>query len=324
MISRRDLLAALAAASFVPARVFAQTQPKTLRVGSVSTLARAEPYFAAFEKRMAELGYEEGKNFAFEFLQTKSIEGYQSGFAELARRKVDIFVTSGNESALRAALAAAGTLPIVMLALNYDPFEKGYVASLARPGGNVTGFFARQLELAAKRVELTREALPKAHSLGLWWEAASRDQAEAAAATARSLGFEPRLIEVTGQPPDYAGALGRMADAPGEPVMIGASPVFQRDRATIMPLLLARRTPAIAPQREYVEAGALMSYGIDLVGLWRDIAGYVDRIAKGAKPADLPIEQPTHFDMAVNLKTAASLGIVLPPSLTARADEVIE
>src|SRR5208282_4545369 len=141
---------------------------------------------------------------------------------------------------------------------------------------------------------------------------------------ARSLGFEPRLIEVTGQPPDYAGALGRMADAPGEPVMIGASPVFFRDHAAILPLLLARLTPAIAPEREYVEAGALLSYGIDLVGLYRDAAGYVDRIAKGAKPAELPIAQPTHFDTAINLKTAASLGITLPPSLTARADEMIE
>ena len=273
---------------------------------------------------MAELGYEEGKNFVWEFIQTKSIEDFQSAFAELARRKVDIFVAGGNEPALRAALAVAGSLPIVMIAISFDPFEKGYVASLARPGGNVTGLFVRQLELAAKRVELTREALPKARTLGLWWDSTSRDQAEAAAAAARSLGFEPRMIEVSGQPRDYAGAVEQMADAPGEPVMIGSSPVFVRDRAAILPLLLARRTPAIAAFRELVEAGALLSYGIDLVGLFRDAAGYVDRIAKGAKPADLPIAQPTHFDMALNLKTAAHLGIALPPSLTARADEVIE
>ncbi|MFI5024026.1 MAG: ABC transporter substrate-binding protein [Alphaproteobacteria bacterium] len=321
---RRDLLAALAAAALAPTRVFAQAQPKMLRVGFVTGRPRTAPYVAAFEKKMAELGYEEGKNFAFEFIQTENIEGYQSAFAELARRKLDIFVATGNEPALRAALAAAGNLPIVMVAISFDPFEKGYVASLARPGGNITGLFVRQLELAAKRVELTREALPKAHTLGLWWDAASRDQAEAAAAAARNLGFEPRLIEVTGQPPDYAEALGRMADAPGEPVMIEASVVFTRDRAAILPLLLARRAPAIAAFRELVEAGALLSYGIDLVGLFRDAAGYVDRIAKGAKPADLPIAEPTHFDMAVNLKTAENLGIALPPSLTARADEVIE
>jgi len=321
---RRDLIAALAAASLVTTRVFAQMPPKMLRVGLVSIRPRTASYFTAFAKRMTELGYEEGKNFAIGFVQAQNFEDYQSAFAELAQRKVDIFVASGNEPALRAALAVAGTLPIVMVAIGYDPFEKGYVAGLARPGGNITGLFVRQIELAAKRVELTREALPKAHTLGLWWDAASRDQAEAAATTARSLGFEPRLIEVTGQPPDYDGALRQMADVPGEPVMIGASPVFNRDRAAILPLLLARRTPAIVAFRELVEAGAFMSYGIDLAGIYRDAAGYVDRIAKGAKPADLPIEQPTHFDMVINLKTAASLGIALPASLTARADEVIE
>ncbi|HXQ68454.1 MAG TPA: ABC transporter substrate-binding protein [Alphaproteobacteria bacterium] len=321
---RRDLLAALAAASLVPTRVFAQVPPKMLRVGLAAIVPRTAPWWAAFAKRMAELGYEEGKNFAWEFVQAKSFKDYPSAYAELARRKLDIFITIGGEPPLRAALAAAGALPIVMLAVDFDPFEKGYVAGLARPGGNVTGLFVRQLELAAKRVELTREALPKAHALGLWWDATSRGQAEGAAAAARSLGFEPRLIEVTGEPPDYAGALGHMADVPGEPVMIGAGGVFIRDRATIMPLLLARRTPAISAFPEFVEAGALMSYGVDNIGLLRDAAGYVDRIAKGAKPAELPIAQPTHFDMAVNLKTAASLGIALPPSLTARADEVIE
>ncbi|HUI17463.1 MAG TPA: ABC transporter substrate-binding protein [Alphaproteobacteria bacterium] len=321
---RRDLIAVLAAASFVPTRVLAQAQPKMLRVGLVSVLPRTAPVWVAFAKRMAELGYEEGKNFALEFLQAKGIEGYKSGFADLARRKPDIFVAPGSELALRAALTAAGAQPIVMLAIDFDPIAKGYVASLARPGGNVTGVFVRQLELAAKRVELTREALPKARILGLWWDATSRDTAEAAAAAATSLGFEPRLIEATGESPDYAEAVGHMAEAPGEPVMIGSSGVFVRDRVAILRLLLARRTPVITAQRQLVEAGALMSYGIDLIGLARDAAGYVDRIAKGAKPADLPIAQPTHFDMALNLKTAESLGIALPPSLTARADEVIE
>ncbi|HUI17465.1 MAG TPA: ABC transporter substrate-binding protein [Alphaproteobacteria bacterium] len=321
---RRDLLAALAAAALVPTRLTAQVPPKMLRVGWAGPVPSTSPFHGAFRKRMAELGYEEGKNFIFEFLQVKSNEEYPSAYAELARRKLDIFMTPSSELALRAALAAAGTLPIVMLAVDFDPFEKGYVASLARPGGNVTGLFVRQLELAAKRVELTREALPKARILGFWWDAVSHGQAEAAAAAARSLGFEPRLIEVTGEPADYAEALRHMADAPGEPVTIGASAVFMRDRAAILPLLLARRTPAIAPFREFVEAGALMSYGISLVGLFRDAADYVDRIAKGAKPAELPIAQPTHFDMALNLKAAESLGISLPPSLTARADEVIE
>jgi putative ABC transport system substrate-binding protein len=323
-LRRRDLLAAFSAASLASTRIFAEAQPMMLRVGWAGINPRTALFFSGFTKRMADFGYEEGKNFAFEYLQIKSTQEYQPAYSELARRKLDIFVAFGTELALRAALAAAGTLPIVLLAIDFDPFETGYVASLARPGGNVTGLFVRQLELAAKRVELTRQALPKAHVLGLWWDAASHNQVEAAAATARSLGLEPRLIEVTGQPRDYTEALERTADARGEPIMIGASPEFFRDLAAIMPLLLARRTPAIAPFREFVEAGALMSYGIDLTGLCRDLAVYVDRIAKGTKPAELPMAQPTHFDMAINLKTAAVLDIALPASLTARADGVVE
>ena len=325
MISRRETIAALlAAASLAPTHLFAQAPPKMLRVGIASLPLITAPFYDAFRKRMAELGYVEGRNFIWEFVQIKSFADYRSGFAEVARRNVDIFMALGNEPALRAAREAAGALPIVIAAIDYDPIAKGYAASLARPGGNVTGLFVRQLELAAKRVELTREALPKARILGIWADAASRDQAATAAASARTLGFEPRMIEIDGQSLDYAGAAGRMADAPEEPVLIGAGAPFLRDRAAIMPLLLARRTPVIAPFRDFVASGALMSYGVDLVATIRDVADYVDRIAKGAKPAELPIAQPTHFDMALNLKTAASLGITLPPSLTARADEVIE
>lgn len=321
---RRNLLVALAAASLVPARVAAQVPPKMLRVGCASVLPRTAPQWAAFEKRMAGLGYEEGKNFTFELSQLSGTNDYESAYAELARRKVDIFVAPGNEPALRAARAAAGTLPIVMIAIDFDPFETGYVASLARPGGNVTGLFVRQLELAAKRVELTREALPKAHNLDLWWDAVSHDQAQAAATEARSLGLEPQLVDVAGQSPDYTGIVAQMADAPSEPVMIGVSPVFVRDRAAILPLLLARHRPVVTGLHEFVAAGALMSYGVDLVRVLGDAADYVDRIARGAKPAELPIEQPTHFEMAINLKTARALGIAVPQSLLVRADEVIE
>ena len=169
-----------------------------------------------------------------------------------------------------------------------------------------------------------REALPQARYLGLIWDASSRDQAEAAAAAAKSLGFEPRSIEVTGESPDYAAAIREMADVPGEPIVIPAGPIFLRDRATIGRLLLEQRIPAIGAFREIVEAGAVMSYGIDLVGLFRDVASIVDQIAKGAKPAELPILQSSRFDLAVNLKTATALGITLPAAFTARADEVIE
>jgi putative ABC transport system substrate-binding protein len=212
----------------------------------------------------------------------------------------------------------------VFLAIDFNPVERGYVASLARPGGNITGIFVHPLELAAKRIELVREALPQARRLGLLWDASSRDQAEAAAKAAQSLGFEPRRIEVTGQPPDYAAAFAQMDDAPGEPIVIPAGPIFLRDRSMIERLLLERRIPSIGAFREFAEAGALMTYGADLVALFRDVAGVVDKVNKGAKPAELPITPSSRFYLAVNLKTAKTLGLDVPPMLLARADEVIE
>jgi putative ABC transport system substrate-binding protein len=171
-----------------------------LRVGYSGIMQRDAPHYAAFEKRMAELGYQQGRNFAFEYIQAPNIEGYELTYRELAARKVDITLAAGNEPALRAVRAAAGATPIVFIALDFDPVEKGYVASLSRPGGNPTGIFVSQLELAGKRVELMREAFPKARRVGILWDFASQEQAVAAAAVAGKLGFEPRLLELIGQP----------------------------------------------------------------------------------------------------------------------------
>jgi ABC-type uncharacterized transport system substrate-binding protein len=302
----------------------AQQTARVLRVGFVGAQPRDAAIYVAFRRRMAELGYREDRYFIFEYIQTPSIDAYDESFRELAARKPDIIMAAGNEPALRAARAAAGALPIVFLAIDFDPVERGYVASLVRPGGNITGIFVHPLELAAKRIELLREALPHARHLGLVGDASSRDQVEAAVVAAKSLGFEPRRIEVTGQPPDYAAAFAQMADAPGEPIAIPAGPIFLRDRATIGRMLLERRIPSISAFQEIVEAGAVMSYGIDLVGLFRDVAGVVDQIAKGANPAELPIVQTSRFHLAVNLRSATALGLTLPLAFTARADEVIE
>ena len=198
------------------------------------------------------------------------------------------------------------------------------MASRSRPGGNSTGIFVSQLELAAKRVELLREALPKARRLGLFWDAASKEQAEAAAAAAGRLGFEPRLMELVGQPPDYSAALMPMDDSPGEPIMVPASPLALRDRATIVRLLLERRAPSICAFREVMEAGALISYGVNIVDVFRDVAAFVDQVARGAKAGDVPMRAPSHYHTAFNLKTAKALGLDIPPTLLALADEVIE
>src|SRR5215467_8279698 len=205
-------------------------QPKMLRVGYSGILPRGAPHYAAFERRMAELGYQEGRNFMFEYIQAPSIAGYELTYRELAARKVDILLAAGNEPALRAARSAAGTTPTVFIALDFDPIAKGYVASLSRPGNNSTGLFVSQLELAVKRVEFMRKTFPNARHIGILWDATSREQADAAAAVAGHLGFEPRLLEVTGQPPNYAAALMPMDQLPGEPIMIPASPLALRDR----------------------------------------------------------------------------------------------
>jgi putative ABC transport system substrate-binding protein len=242
----------------------------------------------------------------------------------LAARKIDVFLAAGSEPALRAVQAVAGATPIAFVAIDFDPLAKGYVASLSRPGGNVTGLLVRQIELAAKRVELLRAAFPSAPRAGLFFDAASRDQAEASAAAARSLAFQTALIEVKGQPPDYAAALRTLDGAPRTPVVLPASPLFMRDRDAIARLLLDRRVPAICAFRDNAASGALLSYGVDLASLFRDIADYVDRIARGRNPAEMPIEQLSHFHLAVNLKTAAALGLTLPEAFIARADEVFE
>ena len=199
-MNRRAFITLLGAAAW-PLAARAQP-PKMLRVGYSGMLPREAPHYAAFEKRRAELGYQEGRNFTFEYIQAPSIEGYELTYRELAARNVDILLAAGNEPALRAARAAAGTTPIVFIALDFDPVEKGYVASLSRPGGNSTGIFVSQLELAGKRVELLREAFPNARRIGLLWDPASHEQAVAAAAVAGKLGFEPRLLELIGEPPN--------------------------------------------------------------------------------------------------------------------------
>jgi putative ABC transport system substrate-binding protein len=326
-MKRRRFIALLGGAVVTPSLLWPLAahaeQPKMLRVGYSGILPREAPHYAAFEKRMAELGYQQGRNFTFEYIQAPSIEGYDLIYRELAG-KVDILLAAGNEPALRAARSAAGATPIIFIAVDFDPVEKGYVESLSHPGSNMTGIFVSQLELARKRVELLREALPKARRVGLLWDAASREQAMAAAEVAVKLAFEPRLLELIGQPPNYVAALAPMDGSPAEPIMIPASPLALRDRATIAHLLLKRRTPSICAFREVMEAGALMSYGVNLVDVFRDVAAFVDQVARGSKAGDLPMRAPSHFHMAFNLRTAKALDLEISSMLLARADEVIE
>jgi putative tryptophan/tyrosine transport system substrate-binding protein len=325
-VKRREFIALVGGGGLLLAakvrRARAQQQPEMLRVGFVGIQPREAPVYTNFLKRMAELGYQEGRSFTFDYIQTPDVEGYERNYRELAR-KVDVFLAVGTERALRAALLAAEGKPIVLLAIDFDPVARGYVASLSRPGGSVTGIFVRQLELAAKRVEIAREAFPRATVLGIAFDTISREQRDAATEAAHKLGLEPRMIEVKSQQ-DYGGAFSTMDDVRGQPIILPASPMFFRDREAIAQALLERRIPSIAAFRENLEAGALISYGFDLMGLFYDIASYVQRLAGGAKPSDMPIEQSPRFYMAVNLKTASSLGVSLSDVFVARANEVRE
>jgi putative ABC transport system substrate-binding protein len=180
-IGRREFISLLGGAVALPLAARAQQQPKMLRVGFVGMQPRESPLYANFLKRMAELGYQEGRNFTFDYIQTPNIEGYEKNYRELATRKVDMFLAVGNEPALLAALSVADGKPIAFLAVDFDPLATGYVANLSHPGGNVTGIFVREIELAAKRVEIAREAFPRATLVGIAFDTLSHEQGDAAA-----------------------------------------------------------------------------------------------------------------------------------------------
>src|ERR1700745_792651 len=253
-MNRRAFISLLGGAAVWPLAARAQ-QPKMLRVGFVGMQPREAPHYRNFLRRMGELGYQEGRNLTFDYIQTPSVEGYDKSYQELAARKPDVFLAVGNEPALRAALSAADGKPIAFLAVDFDPLAKGYVANLSHPGGNVTGIFVRQNELAAKRVEIAREAFPRATLVGIAFDTLSQEQGEAAAEADRKLGVEPRMVEVKGEQ-GYADAFGAMDNARGQPIILPAGGMFLRDRSAIAQALLEHRIPSIAGFPGNMVAGA--------------------------------------------------------------------
>ena len=297
---------------------------KVLSVGTVAGAQRSAPHWAAFEKRMAELGHQQGKNFTFEFVPASSIEEFEIGYRQLATRKVDILLALGPEIALKSALATTRTLPIVMIAIDYDPLARGYVTSLAQPTGNVTGLSFQQIEVAAKRVQIIKEAFPDLRGVTVFWDTGSADQWHAMQDAAGRLGLRLSGIEMHEPPYDYERAITQVLPDHRAGLIVPTSPFFFRDRTRLADFALRHRMKSVFVFREWVETGGLLCYGPSITGLLRRAAEYVDRIAKGAKPGDLPIEQPTTFELVINLKTAKTLGLTIPPTLLARADEVIE
>jgi len=324
---RPALIVALALGILLPP-LAADTQPpgRTFRVGILSAAnPRTAPQWVAFEQRLRELGYVDGQNFSFDFRDAGGRAERMPDLAtELAGLKPHLIVTAGPEATLKAVRQVAGTIPIVMVAIDYDPIALGYVAGLARPAGNITGLFFQQLELTGKRLELLTEALPGIGRVAVFWDDFAADQFKAAEAAARTLRVQLHAVKMRNPPYDFEAALRTVVqERPG--ALLGlASPLLFRERARVAELALKHRLPTIFSVRQYAEAGGLMSYGVSFRDMFRRAAEYVDKILKGAKPGDLPIEQPTKFELVVNLKTAKALGLTIPPSVLVRADEIIE
>jgi putative ABC transport system substrate-binding protein len=273
---------------------------------------------------MAELGHEEGKNFTFDLLQVLDTEEYEAGYREVVARGVDIVIAGGPELALKGALAATTTLPIVMVAIDYDPLARGYIKSLARPSGNVTGVFLQQVELAGKRLQVLKDGFSGIHTATVFWDRISADQWQATQGAGARLGLQLAGVELREQPYDYERALAQVPLDFRQNIVVMSSPFFFSDRARLADFALRNHIASMFAFREWVDAGGLLSYGPSITGMYQRAAEYVDRIAKGAEPADLPIEQPTKFELVINLKTARASGLTVPPSLLARADQVIE
>lgn len=318
---------AIAVALLLAAPGSPESQPaKAARVGLLGLgSVEPSPFFESLRQGLRELGWVEGQNIAFEDRSTVDQNSRLPDIAaELVRLKVDVIVTAGT-TPTHAARKATGTTPIVTVA-GVDPVETGLAASLARPGGNVTGMTTGGRELIGKRLELLKESLPRLSRVAVLWHPESRTALGSfrdAQTAARSLALQVQSSEVR-RPEDLAKTFASMADSRAEAFAPVSSNLFRLHRVRIVELAAKHRLPAMFPDKEFVAVGGLMSYGTDSKALYRRLATYVDRILKGAKPSDLPIEQPTKFELVINRKTAKQLGLTIPSAVLLRADQIVD
>jgi putative tryptophan/tyrosine transport system substrate-binding protein len=324
---RREFIMLLgAAAAALPLTARAQ-QPGNLRtIGLLVPGTRSvfTPWTTAFVQRLHELGWIEGRNIVIEYRWAEGqSERYAKIAAELIRLKADIIVVGGNEAAI-AVKQATSVIPTVF-AVAADPIGTGLVSSLTRPGGNITGLSVQFTDLAGKRLGLLREIVPGLRRLGVMANIAAPGavlEMHAVQTTATTLGLEVVSSEIP-HVEDIAPAFDKFKGSV-DALYVCSDPFFVTNRARISTLALGARLPTMHAIREHAEVGGLMSYGPNFPDLWRRASDFVDKILRGAKPADIPVEQPTKFDLVINLTTATALGLTVPPALLARADEVIE
>ena len=314
---------ALALALFA-APLCAEAQPagKVARLG-VLLLGAADPNLDAFRQGLRELGHIEGQNLVIEYRTAEGNAGRLADLAvELVRLKPDVIFALGGDVA-PFAKHATRTVPIVMVN-SADPVKGGLVASLARPGGNVTGVTALSADLAAKRIQFLKEAAPAISRVGVLWNPDhADDELHETQAAARTLGIQIQSLEVRG-PADFEGAFQAAVRGRAEAVIVVSSRQMALNRARILEFAGSSKLPLVCGWGPWAQGGALFSYGPDLNPLVRRAAIFVDKILRGAKPADLPVEQPTKFELVINMKTANALGLTIPPSLLLRADRVID
>ena len=322
----------LVAAMLLAVAVIAEAQqPKKIPlIGYVSGSGDPKtpgPQVEGFRQGLRDLGYIEGNNILVEYRYVEQgLDRVPGLVAELVKLKVDILVTTFT-LATRAAKQATKTIPIVMVAVS-DPVESGFVDSLARPGGNITGVARFTRELSGKRLELLKEAVPRISRVGVLWDGNAAPGPAIASkeyeAAARSLKLEFQSLEVRGPDADVDGAFQAAAKGRVNALIVVRNRIIDRQSKRIVDFTIKNRLPSLWEGREFIEAGGLMSYSSDDPPNYRRLAYYVDKILKGAKPADLPVEQPTKFEFVINLKTAKALNLTIPQSVLYRADKVIK
>jgi len=324
-VRRRQFITLLGGAAAWPLAARAQQAGKIRAIGLLSPASRSPSVVPALFDALAELGWIEGKNLVVERRYAENrLERLPELAAELVRLNVEVIVANGTLGPL-AAKRATSTIPIVMTAAG-DPLGSGLVASLARPGGNVTGISLMAPDHGGKRLELLKELLPRLARVAVLWNAANPYAAivfKETQAAGRTLGIEVQSLEVRG-PDDFDGAFDTARKQRPDALITVEDPLTFSHQKRIADFATGQQLPSLYGFREFVVAGGLMSYGANVADLFRRAASYVDKILKGAKPADLPVQQPTTFELVINVKTARALGLEIPPTLLARADEVIE
>jgi putative tryptophan/tyrosine transport system substrate-binding protein len=315
--------------NILAAPLVAWTQPAAgiARIGFLmaSSPSAIPTRLEAFRRGLRERGYVEGKNIIIEWRSAEGkLDRIPTLAADLVRLNVDVIVTAGPMDT-RAAKAATSTIPIVMT-WDQDPVGNGFVTSIARPGGNITGLSSLAPEISGKQLEMLKEIVPKLSRVAFLGNSTEPGNAQAlreTEASARSLGMQLQSYDVRAST-DIETAIRSATSARAQAILVMTSPITFALRGRVVALAAEHRLPAIYQRRQFVEGGGLMSYGVSQDDLDRRAATYVDRILKGAKPADIPVEQPTKFELVINLKTAGALGLTLPPTLLVRADQVLE